>query len=138
MKFNLSRILSLVLCLLLLATMLVACAGKDDEVPENMQYATVAGSDYRLFLPIDWNLLTDTGVSGGYASAQNVAIIYAKVYDNPEGLSVEEYWTSIHQPAVAAAFTDSTFAQDPTATTLDKLATTGQAGRHSLRLRGHP
>ena len=121
MKFHSSRLLSLILCLALLVTLLAACGSEGDEVPENMQYATVAGSDYRLFLPIDWNLLTDTGVSGGYASMQNKAVIYAKVYDNPEGLSVEEYWTGVHQPAVAATFADSTFAQEATASTLDKL-----------------
>jgi len=86
MKRNLTRLLCLVLCLLTAASLLSACGGKDDEVPENMQYATIEGSYYRLFLPIDWTLLTDTGVSGGYASAQNKAVIYVKVYDNPESL----------------------------------------------------
>lgn len=121
MKRNLTRLLCLVLCLLTAAVLLSACGGKDDEVPENMQYATIEGSYYRLFLPIDWTLLTDTGVSGGYASAQNVAIIYAKVYDNPDALSAKEYWTGTHQAAVAAAFSDSSFAQEPTATVLDEL-----------------
>ena len=104
MKFNLSRILSLVLCLLLLATMLVACAGKDDEVPENMQYATVAGSNYRLFLPIDWNLLVDTGVSGGYASMQNKAVIYVKTYDNPESLEARDFWSTVLMPSLLGSF----------------------------------
>lgn len=104
MKFNLSRILSPVLCLLLLATMLVACGGKDDEVPENMQYATVAGSNYRLFLPIDWNLLTDTGVSGGYASAQNKAVIYVKVYENPESLEARDFWSTVLMPSLLGSF----------------------------------
>ena len=104
MKFNLSRVLSLVLCLLMLTTLLAACSNKDDEIPENMQYATVAGSHYRLFLPIDWNLLTDTGVSGGYASAQNKAVIYVKVYDNPEGLTADSYWSTVLMPARQASF----------------------------------
>lgn len=120
MKRNLTRLLCLVLCLLTAASLLSACGGKDDEVPENMQYATIEGSYYRLFLPIDWTLLTDTGVSGGYASAQNKAVIYVKAYDNAEGLSADEYWTTVLQEEIASAFTSSTFIPESTPTTLDK------------------
>lgn len=122
MKFNLSRVLSLVLCLLMLTTLLAACSNKDDEVPENMQYATVAGSDYRLFLPIDWNLLTDTGVSGGYASMQNKAVIYVKVYDNPEGLTADSYWSTVLMPARQASFEvmEPVTSPVPLETTLDE------------------
>ena len=104
MKFHLSRLLCGLLCLLVLASALVACSPEDDEVPENMQYATVAGSDYRLFLPIDWNLLTDTGVSGGYASMQNKAIIYVKVYENPESLEARDFWSTVLMPSLLGSF----------------------------------
>jgi hypothetical protein len=90
----------------MLTTLLAACSNKDDEVPENMQYATVAGSDYRLFLPVDWNLLTDTGVSGGYASAQNKAVIYVKVYDNPDNINANSYWAGFLGPALVEVFGD--------------------------------
>ena len=125
MKFHLSRLLCGLLCLLVLASALVACSPGDDEVPENMQYATVAGSDYRLFLPIDWNLLTDTGVSGGYASMQNKAIIYVKVYDNPEALSAKDYWSTILYPALLETFDENSQGDtpaEPVETTLNDRA----------------
>ena len=125
MKFHLSRLLCGLLCLLMLASALVACSPGDEEVPENMQYATVAGSDYRLFLPIDWNLLTDTGVSGGYASAQNKAIIYVKVYDNLQALSAGEYWSTILASALLETFDENSQSDtqaEPIETTLNDQA----------------
>ena len=55
-------------------------------------------------MPIDWNLLTDTGVSGGYASMQNKAVIYVKTYANPEGLTAVAYWSTVLVPALLEAF----------------------------------
>ena len=106
MKLKLTRLCALLLTILTLTAIMCACSPKDDKVPENMQHATIAGSDYRLFLPIDWNLLTDTGISGGYASMQNKVAIYVKVYDNPQGLSVQEFWTNKHQQTLADVFSD--------------------------------
>lgn len=120
MKLKVTRLVTLMLALLLMSVALYGCKPGGDEIPENMQHATVAGSDYRLFLPIDWNLLTDTGVSGGYASMQNKATIYVKVYDNPDALSIEDYWTTSHKKAVAATFQSSTFTPMATANTLDE------------------
>ncbi len=111
MKLKLTRLCALLLALLTLCLPLVSCKDSEDEVPENMQHATVEGSDYRLFLPVDWNLLTNTGLSGGYASAQNKAIIYVKTYDNPEGLSIKDYWNTHLSAALSAAFPDSNGAQ---------------------------
>lgn len=123
MKLKVTRLVALMLALLLMSVALYGCKPGGDEIPENMQHATVAGSDYRLFLPIDWNLLTDTGVSGGYASMQNKATIYVKVYDNPEGLSVQDYWTSKYSVTVANAFPDSDGIKhsEPVETTLGEL-----------------
>lgn len=123
MKLKSKRLLALSLALLMLGALLCSCRAGGDEIPENMQYATIAGSDYRLFLPVDWTLLTDTGVSGGYASLQNQAYIYVKVYDNPEGLGVQDYWTTTHAQAIANAFPASggITHSDPNATTLGGL-----------------
>ena len=105
MKLNRIRLCALLLALTVLCLPLTACKdSEDDEIPENMQYATVEGSYYRLFLPIDWNLLTNTGLSGGYASMQNKAIIYVKDYENPENLSLQDYWDAHLLPALNAAF----------------------------------
>lgn len=123
MKLKVTRLAALILALLMLGALLCSCRAGDDEIPENMQYATVEGSYYRLFVPIDWNLLTDTGLSGGYASLQNKAIVYMMVYDNPEGLSAADYWTSTHCVTVANAFPDSEgiMHSEPVETTLGGL-----------------
>lgn len=107
MKLKLIRLCALMLALMALCLPLSSCKQGEDEVPENMQHATVEGSDYRLFLPADWNLLTNTGLSGGYASAQNKAIIYVKTYDNPQSHSLESFWNEYLAPALTIAFPDS-------------------------------
>ena len=125
MKLKVTRLVALMLALLLLSVALYGCKSGDDEIPEHMQHATIAGSDYRLYLPIDWNLLTDTGVSGGYASMQNKAVIYVKVYDNPEGLTAAAYWSTVLAPALLETFdadTQSNTQMMPIETTLNEHA----------------
>ena len=107
MKLKLTRLCALLLALVTLCLPLAACKEAEEEIPENMKHATIEGSDYRLFLPIDWTLLTNTGLSGGYASAQNKAIIYVKVYENPSGVSIETFWEEYLAPSLAGAFPDS-------------------------------
>ena len=107
MKLTLTRLCALFLMLTVLCLPLVACKDAEDEIPENMQHATVEGSDYRLFLPMDWNLLTNTGLSGGYASMQNKAIIYVKTYDNTDKLSLKDFWNANLLPALNTAFAES-------------------------------
>ncbi|MBQ8718009.1 MAG: hypothetical protein IJY66_01940 [Clostridia bacterium] len=75
-------------------TSLIGCSAPpdDDEVPpEQMRCASVAGAPYRLYLPSDWNLTTDAGVSGGYYSMNDAATITAQLYDNAEGRTAEEF-----------------------------------------------
>ena len=107
MKLKLTRLCALLLALVTLCLPLAACKEAEEEIPENMKHATIEGSDYRLFLPIDWTLLTNAGLSGGYASAQNKAIIYVKVYENPSGVSIETFWEEYLAPSLAGAFPDS-------------------------------
>lgn len=58
---------------------LAACSKSDEEkIPDGMQVASVAGAEYRLFVPTTWNLNTDYGVSGAYYSLidqSNVSLI---------------------------------------------------------------
>ncbi len=96
---------SLLLALILLFTL--ACCGKSEDgeqIPENMKYATVEGSYYRLFVPSDWNLMTETGVSGAYASLQSTAVIYVRDYENPSSLSVKDFVQQTHTATLTAAF----------------------------------
>ena len=108
MKLRFLRVLTLLLAVCLCAVGLVACkSGEDADLPENMKHATVAGAYYRLYLPADWNLLTETGVSGGYASMQNKAVIYVKEYDNPDELTAADFWSTVLVPALLETFDGS-------------------------------
>ncbi len=141
MKLKVTRLVALMLALLLMSVALYGCKPGGDEIPENMQYATVAGSDYRLFLPIDWNLLTDTGVSGGYASMQNKATIYVKVYDNPAGLPVKDYWEAEYTQRLANVFPESDGIQysapiDTTLGGLDAIVSSYEGTRDLVTYKG--
>lgn len=87
MKKNLSRILSLMLALCLLggcAVLLSACS-KQSEIPEGYQYATCKGEYFRLFVPTQWTVSTESGVSGATISLlDNTAVSMAEVYYEPE------------------------------------------------------
>ena len=59
----------LCLCAMLLCT---SCSlAKTDSAPDGMQTATVAGDDFRLYVPTSWNLNTAYGISGAYYSLNN-------------------------------------------------------------------
>ncbi len=62
----------LALCLLLGA--LVACAG-ESEIPDGYQYATCRGEYFRLFIPTQWRVNTESGVSGGYIAGGDEASV---------------------------------------------------------------
>ena len=74
------RLLSVLLILCTLAGSLIACS-KESEVPEGYQYATCKGEYFRLFVPTQWKVNTESGVSGGYYSlAEGTAVSMAEVY----------------------------------------------------------
>ncbi len=62
------RVACLLLALCLLCGGLVACGGGASEVPDGYQYATCNGEYFRLFVPTQWTVNTESGVSGGYTS----------------------------------------------------------------------
>ncbi len=112
MKQYVTRTLAALLALLLVSLCLIACSPVEEEVPENMQVATLPGSHYRLYLPVGWNLLQTVGLSGGYASLQNMVLIYMSDFDNPDNLTPEAYWDTIYQAKLAAAFENDSFCMD--------------------------
>lgn len=67
MKSRLPRLLCVLLALCLLAGGLTACSGQS-EIPDGYQYATCAGEYFRLFVPTQWTVNTESGVSGAYLS----------------------------------------------------------------------
>ena len=60
-----TRLLCTLLALCLLCGGLVACS-QDKEVPDGYQYATCKGEYFLLFVPTQWTVNTESGVSGAY------------------------------------------------------------------------
>ena len=67
MKSRLPRLLCALLALCLFTGGLTACSGQS-EIPDGYQYATCAGEYFRLFVPTQWTVNTESGVSGAYLS----------------------------------------------------------------------
>ena len=81
---TIARLLCTLLALCMLIGTLVACSG-DSEVPDGYQYATCKGEYFRLFVPTQWTVNTESGVSGAYYSlAEGTAVSMAEVhFDQP-------------------------------------------------------
>ncbi len=142
MKNIFGSTLLLLLCAALVLVGTVGCSAplEDDEnPPAQMQNATIAGAPYRLFLPADWNLTVDAGVSGGYYSMNDAAKISAELYDNADGLSETEFWSTVMQPQLKDTFGGELEVEkdDPIKTTLGTVfndvnyAVEAQAVRYS-------
>ncbi len=116
----------LVLAALMCVGGLIGCSTPPDESetpPEQMRCASVAGAPYRLYLPSDWNLLTDAGISGGYYSMSDAATVTAQLYENAEGRTAEEFiWEVLvyHLTDVFGGEIDTT-EDDPIDTTLGSV-----------------
>ncbi len=95
-RFPAGRMLCLVLTLCLLSgtvALLASCSGSS-EIPDGYQYATCNGEYFRLFLPTQWTVNTESGVSGGYTSVfAEVAVSMVEVpftlADAAEGTDTE-------------------------------------------------
>lgn len=78
------RYLCALLALCLAVGCLAACS-KDSEVPDGYQYATCKGEFFRLFIPTQWTVNTESGISGGhYSPAEGTAVSMVEVdFDKP-------------------------------------------------------
>lgn len=77
------RVFCVALVLCLTAGGLVSCAGSS-EVPDGYQYATCKGEYFRLFVPTQWTVNTESGVSGAfYSSSDPVTVTMAEVAFDP-------------------------------------------------------
>ena len=87
LKIKLCRILSLCLSVILLVGALASCASTS-EVPEGYQYATCAGEYFRLFVPTQWTVNTESGISSAYiSSTDNAAVSMVEVTFSPDAES---------------------------------------------------
>lgn len=78
-KSTLLRVLCALLATLMLTGGLVSCASTS-EVPEGYQYATCSGEYFRLFVPTQWTVNTESGVSSAFiASSENTTVTMSEV-----------------------------------------------------------
>ena len=76
---------------------LVACSG-DSEIPDGYQYATCKGEYFRLFIPTQWTVNTESGVSGGFYSHNDEATVtmtqipFTPAEDVEEGKELEAFY----------------------------------------------
>ena len=82
--FRILRCISALLALCLLGGCFVGCS-KDSEVPDGYQYATCKGEYFLLFVPTQWTVNTESGVSGGcYSLMEGTAVSMTEVpFDKP-------------------------------------------------------
>ena len=86
-----------VLCVCLAAILLIcgfsSCAATS-EVPDGYQYATCGGEYFRLFVPTQWTVNTESGISGAY-SARNISVTMTEVAfvhdETKEAAPLEQY-----------------------------------------------
>ncbi len=80
------RLLATLLALCLLGGGLISCA-QESEIPDGYQYATCRGEYFRLYVPTQWSVNTESGVSGAVISVlDKSAVSMAEVhFDKPVG-----------------------------------------------------
>ena len=77
--FRILRYLCVLLALCLLGGCFVGCS-QDSEIPDGYQYATCRGEYFRLFIPTQWTVNTESGVSGGhYSPTEGIAVSMTEV-----------------------------------------------------------
>ena len=82
--FRILRYVSVLLALCLLGGCFVGCS-QDSEVPDGYQYATCNGEYFLLFVPTQWTVNTESGISGGcYSLMEGTAVSMTEVpFDKP-------------------------------------------------------
>lgn len=80
------------LLLVLLCCISFSACGKNDEIPEGMQSATLQGEPFILYVPENWALNTNSGLSSAYVSAGEKILVNARYYTpaNPE-MTLNDY-----------------------------------------------
>ena len=91
------RTLAALMAVCMLVGGLVACSG-ESEIPDGYQYATCNGEYFRLFIPTQWTVNTESGVSGGFYSHNDEAtvtmteIAFVPAEDVEEGKELEAFY----------------------------------------------
>ena len=120
-KNKLVRLICTLLAALLLTCGLSACAAST-EVPDGYQYATCGGEYFRLFVPTQWTVNTESGISSAFESNTQAQVSLTEVAFIPDETS---------ENAPLAQFVDSHMAE------LAKLKDYKQEKSFDSTLAGH-
>ncbi len=86
-KGTILRALAILLSLCTLAATLAGCA-ESTGAPDGYAYATCSGEYFRLFVPIGWQVNTESGVSSAYIT-KNTHVTMEEVYFDPASAQAE-------------------------------------------------
>ena len=103
---TITRLLCTLLALCLLCGAFVACS-KEAEVPDGYQYATCKGEYFLLFVPTQWTVNTESGVSGGcYSLMEGTAVSMTEVPFDKPSVEGQEDTTATLEDFFAAHMTE--------------------------------
>lgn len=80
------RIICALLAAILLVCGLSACAAST-EVPDGYQYATCGGEYFRLFVPTQWTVNTESGISSAFSTTTDIQVSMTEVAFIPDETS---------------------------------------------------
>lgn len=93
MKQKLVKVLCLVLAILSVV-FVSSCKKVESDIPEGMQSASVEGAPFRLYVPTNWNLNTQSGISGAYLSTKLGISVNADWIPADDGETLESFFNS--------------------------------------------
>lgn len=96
-----SRCAGALLLLLLAVSGLLSCSGTS-EVPDGYQYATCAGEYFRLFVPTQWTVNTQSGVSGAFVTIDTAVTMREVSFEPEEGQATLDGFQSSFMQEVSA------------------------------------
>lgn len=73
---------------------LPSCKNEDSDVPDGMQLASVEGVPFKLFVPTNWTLNTQSGISGAYLSSKAGISVSADYIEADDGETLESFLTA--------------------------------------------
>ena len=114
-----------ILLVLLFATASFTGCSKVSEIPDGYQYATCKGEYFRLFVPTQWTVNTDTGVSGAYLSMTTEnTVTMREVYFDPDAYLASKVTEPAETGADVTVEEDTTEDTTATETSLETAAAT--------------
>ena len=97
------KILILILILTCLFVPVLSSCGTDSDIPSGMQEATCLGANYRLYVPANWTVNTNSGISSAFFTQGEYAMVTVTEFDSGEetiaerAAKAQEAYCSLYQ-----------------------------------------